>query len=145
MESARRTADGRSRRRARRRASLFLPFALDLAHRPAARRDAAAPSGLAARRTLSPLGRGTARAARTPLNSLRPMAAVLRVPGRTAASGGARRPRFRPHHAFLVSQILAHVEEAIETVSQQIDMVIAPFTSTLERLGTIPGVKRRTP
>jgi transposase len=55
--------------------------------------------------------------------------------------------RFRPHHAFLVSQILAHVdyvEEAIETVSQQIDVVIAPFTSAIERLSTIPGVKRRT-
>jgi transposase len=55
--------------------------------------------------------------------------------------------RFRPHHAFLVSQILAHVdyvEEAIETVSQQIGVVIAPFTSAIERLSTIPGVKRRT-
>jgi len=55
--------------------------------------------------------------------------------------------RFRRHHAFLVSQILAHVdyvEEAIEAVSQQIDVVIAPFTSALERLSTIPGVKKRT-
>ena len=55
--------------------------------------------------------------------------------------------RFYPHHAFLVSQILAHVdyvEEAIEAVSQQIDVVIAPFTSALERLSTIPGVKKRT-
>jgi len=55
--------------------------------------------------------------------------------------------RFRPHHAFLVGQILAHVdyvEEAIEAVSQQIDVVIAPFTSALERLSTIPGVKKRT-
>jgi transposase len=55
--------------------------------------------------------------------------------------------RFHPHHAFLVSQILAHVdyvEEAIEAVSQQIDVIIAPFTSALERLSTIPGVKKRT-
>jgi len=55
--------------------------------------------------------------------------------------------RFRPHHAFLVGQILAHVdyvEEAIEAVSQQIDVVIAPFTSALECLSTIPGVKKRT-
>jgi len=55
--------------------------------------------------------------------------------------------RFHRHHAFLVSQILAHVdyvEEAIEAVSQQIDVVIAPFTSALERLSTIPGVKKRT-
>ncbi len=59
----------------------------------------------------------------------------------------ALRGRFRPHHAFIVSQILAHVdylEEAIEAVSQQIDVVIVPFTDALERLSTIPGVKTRT-
>jgi transposase len=55
--------------------------------------------------------------------------------------------RFRPHHAFVVGQILAHVdylEEAIEAVSQQIDTLIAPFIPVLERLSTIPGVKKRT-
>ncbi len=55
--------------------------------------------------------------------------------------------RFRPHHAFLVSQILAHLdylEEVIEAVSQQIDAVIAPFATALDRLSTIPGVKKRT-
>jgi transposase len=59
----------------------------------------------------------------------------------------ALRGRFRPHHAFIVSQILAHVdylEETIEAVGQQLDVVIAPFTDALERLSTIPGVKKRT-
>jgi transposase len=55
--------------------------------------------------------------------------------------------RFRPHHAFLVSQTLAHIdylEEAIETVSARIDEVIAPFADELTRLDTIPGVNKRT-
>jgi transposase len=55
--------------------------------------------------------------------------------------------RFRPHHAFLVSQTLAHIEyleEAIEAVSQRIDEVIAPFTDELARLDTIHGVNKRT-
>jgi transposase len=59
----------------------------------------------------------------------------------------ALRGRFRPHHAFIVSQILAHVdylEDTIEAVSQQIDVVIAPFTDAIERLASIPGVKKRT-
>lgn len=55
--------------------------------------------------------------------------------------------RFRAHHGFLVAQILGHLDaldEAIETVSGQIDVVIAPFSDDLERLDTIPGVNRRT-
>ena len=55
--------------------------------------------------------------------------------------------RFRAHHAFLLSQILAHidyVEEAVEAVGEQIGVLIAPFREDLERLSTIPGVKRRT-
>ena len=55
--------------------------------------------------------------------------------------------RFRPHHAFLISQALAHIdylEEAIEAVSVQIDEVIAPFAEELARLDTIPGVNKRT-
>jgi hypothetical protein len=54
--------------------------------------------------------------------------------------------RFRTHHAFLLSQILAHVdyiEEAIETVSQQIGVLLTPFADAVERLSTIPGVKQR--
>jgi len=59
----------------------------------------------------------------------------------------ALRGRFRAHHAFVIGQILAHVdylEEAIEAVSRQIDLLIAPFAEAVERLGTIPGVKKRT-
>ena len=55
--------------------------------------------------------------------------------------------RFRPHHAFLVGQLLAQLdflEEAIAQLSAQIAEVIAPFQAELERLDAIPGVNRRT-
>ncbi len=55
--------------------------------------------------------------------------------------------RFRGHHAFLVAQVLAHLDyldEAIDTVSTQIDTLIAPFAAELARLDTIPGVNKRT-
>jgi transposase len=55
--------------------------------------------------------------------------------------------RFRPHHAFLVSQILAHLDyldEAIGAVSERVAAVIAPFSDEVTRLDTIPGVNRRT-
>jgi transposase len=51
------------------------------------------------------------------------------------------------HHAFLVSQQLAHLDyldEVVDTVSAQIDEVIAPFAEAVERLDTIPGVNKRT-
>src|SRR3989442_1614314 len=38
--------------------------------------------------------------------------------------------RFRPHHAFLVSQLLAHVDyldEAITTMSEEVEGRLAPF------------------
>jgi transposase len=59
----------------------------------------------------------------------------------------ALRGRFGPHHAFLVTQLLAHLdylEETVETLSAQIGQVLAPFAEALERLDTIPGVDRRT-
>lgn len=55
--------------------------------------------------------------------------------------------RFRPHHAFLVSQLLAHLdylEEAVESLSARIAEAIAPFAAELARLDTIDGVNRRT-
>ncbi|MBI1733556.1 MAG: IS110 family transposase [Candidatus Rokubacteria bacterium] len=55
--------------------------------------------------------------------------------------------RFRPHHAFLVGQLLAHVDyldEAITTVSTEIEARLAPFASQLTRLDTVPGIARRT-
>lgn len=55
--------------------------------------------------------------------------------------------RFRAHHAFLASQLLAHLDylqEAIETLSARIEEVIAPFAREVARLDTIHGVNRRT-
>jgi transposase len=55
--------------------------------------------------------------------------------------------RFRSHHAFLLTQILAKVEtlEAIiAECSAQIAAQLAPFAAALAQLMTIPGVKRRT-
>jgi len=55
--------------------------------------------------------------------------------------------RFRAHHAFLLGQILAHLdylEEAIAAVSAHIEEQLRPFAPQVERLMTIPGVQRRT-
>ncbi len=54
---------------------------------------------------------------------------------------------FRAHHAFMVSQHLAHLEyldEAVTTLSTRIGEALAPFASELARLDTIPGVAQRT-
>jgi transposase len=66
-----------------------------------------------------------------------------KLPALREALGG----RFRPHHAFMLSQGLAHVdylEEAITTVSAEVERLIAPFAEHLTRLDTIPGINRRT-
>jgi transposase len=55
--------------------------------------------------------------------------------------------RFRPHHAFLVGQLLAHVDyldEAIATVSEEVDARLVPFASQLSQLDTVHGIARRT-
>lgn len=55
--------------------------------------------------------------------------------------------RFRPHHAFLVTHLLAHVdylEEAMAALSARIEELIAPFAEAQARLETIHGVKQRT-
>ena len=54
--------------------------------------------------------------------------------------------RFRPHHQFLLGQILAHLDyldEAIEQLSQEVEEHIAPFFQEIELLKTIPGVKQK--
>jgi transposase len=54
---------------------------------------------------------------------------------------------FRPHHAFLTTQILAHLdplEQTIDTLSERIAVVLAPFADAVQRLDTIPGVNQRT-
>ncbi len=55
--------------------------------------------------------------------------------------------RFRPHHAFLASQLLAHLEyldETIGSLSVEIEAALAPFAEAWARLQTIPGVGPRT-
>ena len=55
--------------------------------------------------------------------------------------------RFREHHAFLVTQLLAHLDyldETIATLSAEIAGHLSPFAPEVTRLQTIPGVKQRT-
>jgi transposase len=55
--------------------------------------------------------------------------------------------RFSDHHALLVSQMLAQIDfidETVETLSQRVEELTAPFSRELELLDTIPGVDRRT-
>jgi transposase len=55
--------------------------------------------------------------------------------------------RFRGHHAFLVSQLLAHLDyldEAVAQMSEQIEVLVAPFAAERARLDTIPGINRPT-
>jgi transposase len=54
--------------------------------------------------------------------------------------------RFRGHHAFLVTQILAHLDyldEAIDACSARIEQEIAPFAAAVTLLESIPGIGRR--
>lgn len=54
--------------------------------------------------------------------------------------------RFRPHHQFMLGQILAHLDyldEAIEQLSQEVEDYIAPFFQEIQLLDTIPGVDRK--
>ena len=60
---------------------------------------------------------------------------------------GALAGRFRSHHAFMLSQLLAdldYLEESMRVLSEQIEQCVAPFAPAVERLCTIPGVKRAT-
>jgi len=53
--------------------------------------------------------------------------------------------RFRPHHAFLLRQILSKIdflEETIAHLTEEIDTRIRPFEPMLTALDTIPGVNR---
>ena len=55
--------------------------------------------------------------------------------------------RFTAHHAFLVGELLAHidyVEAAIERLNQQIEERLRPFEADIQRLDTIPGINRVT-
>ena len=55
--------------------------------------------------------------------------------------------RFTDHHALIVGEMLAridHAEATIARLTDQIDVVIAPFAHQRDLLCTIPGVDRRT-
>lgn len=54
---------------------------------------------------------------------------------------------FSPMHCVLVSELLAHLEyleESIERLSPDIASILAPFSSAIDLLDTIPGVNRRS-
>ena len=54
---------------------------------------------------------------------------------------------FSSHHAFMVGNILAHIDyldESIARLSEEIERVIAPFCEEVKLLTTIPGVDRKT-
>ncbi|HSB82809.1 MAG TPA: IS110 family transposase [Candidatus Methylomirabilis sp.] len=55
--------------------------------------------------------------------------------------------RFRGHHAFLVTQLLAHLDyldETITRLSDEIEGHLAPFAREVARVQTIPGGTQRT-
>jgi transposase len=54
--------------------------------------------------------------------------------------------RVRPAQAFLLSQILAKIDfldEALATLTEELDRLLAPFEPTLAHLDTIPGINRQ--
>jgi len=54
---------------------------------------------------------------------------------------------FRAHHAFLATQILAHLdhlEVTIATLSDRIAAALRPFPNAIQCLDTIPGINERT-
>jgi transposase len=54
--------------------------------------------------------------------------------------------RFRPHHRFMVGEILTHIDfldEAIERISQEVSCRIVPFSKTVEVMDLVPGINQR--
>lgn len=54
--------------------------------------------------------------------------------------------RFRPHHRFMVGEILTHIDfldEAIERISLEVSCRIAPFSKTVEVIDLVPGINQR--
>lgn len=54
--------------------------------------------------------------------------------------------RFRPHHQFLLGEILAHLDyldEVIERLSQEVEQHIYPFFQERQLLDGIPGVDKK--
>lgn len=55
--------------------------------------------------------------------------------------------RFRGHHAYLVGQLLAHLdylEETTQDLSARIEELLSPFAAAVARLDTIPGISQQT-
>jgi transposase len=53
----------------------------------------------------------------------------------------------RPHHAFLLAQLLAHLDyldEALDTLTTRIGELLAPFEAVVIHLDTVPGFSRQT-
>ena len=70
-----------------------------------------------------------------------------RLRGKLPALRAALAGRFRSHHAFFVGQLLGHldyIDEAIGTLSTELESRLAPFADQLTRLDSIPGINRRT-
>jgi transposase len=70
-----------------------------------------------------------------------------RLRGKLPALRAALAGRFRPHHGFLVGQLLTHLDyldEAIATLSAEIESRLSPLADQLTRLDSIPGINRRT-
>jgi transposase len=70
-----------------------------------------------------------------------------RLRGKRPALRAALSGRFRPHHAFIVGQLLPHldyVDEAIAALSTEIESRLAPLADQVARLDSIPGINRRT-
>ena len=54
--------------------------------------------------------------------------------------------QLKPHHRFLLSEQLADIDaldEAIERMSQEVAERLRPYEQQIQRLTTIPGIKRR--
>lgn len=54
---------------------------------------------------------------------------------------------FRPHHRFMLEQILGHIDyldESIELISKEVAVRLDPFYRLIELLCTIPGVSQKT-
>ncbi|WP_208099027.1 transposase [Nostoc sp. 106C] len=55
--------------------------------------------------------------------------------------------RVQPQQRFMLAQMLAHIDfldEALQQCSAEIEVRMHPFEQDLERLCTIPGIKRKT-
>ena len=67
-----------------------------------------------------------------------------KIPALTEALAGTFRSG---HHGFLAAQLLARIDlcdEQIAELDQRIEVMIAPFVETVDRVTTIPGVGRVT-